>query len=226
MPENKDIAGKIIAFLRERGGEAEIKKEDTRKFGCHFSVVYRALKKLKKAGIINVIAAPVHKKHPTRYKLDEKFREGDGWRDALKQKPAGDRTGAGPDVTAPPRERPIQPEGAERAEGCHNEECLRARKALLEELVGVFGTLRASQEENQALRSTATELQKKVKDLEDEIKNRGSACHQLREDVKRLESQLRALRVQTSQPPAAGTKLRFDGSGVVILPGEGLPDRS
>ena len=212
MPKTgKDITGKIIAFLRERGGETEIGLiEAGKRFDCHPGTVSHVLDRLIECEVIKRTAEPdlTGTKKPARYALDERFKEDDGWREILKRKSS--------------QPGPTKASG----EACHSEECLRARKVLLEELLGTFERLKTSQEENQDLRSAVEKLQKEVGDLRSEAEKKGNACHQLRNDVSQLESRLRALRIQTFQPSATGKKLKFDGSGTVILANEGLPDRS
>ncbi len=213
MPKSgKDIAGKIVDLLREKGGETEIGLIGVaKKFDSHPGTASHILKRLIECGIIKKTAEPdlTGTKRPARYALDERFKEGDSWREALKRKPSR------------------QPTPAEVAseEPC-SEGCLRARKILLVELVEVHERLKTCQEENRALRTTETDLQKRIEDLEGEAKSRGNACHQLRSDVEQLQSRLLTLRAQTSKPPSprAAKKLMIDGSGVVILPGERLPD--
>lgn len=214
MPKaNRDITGKIISFLREKDGETEIGlNEAAKKFNSHPGTVSRIFKRLIECGVIERTADPdlTGTKRPARYALNDQFREGDSWREALKRKPS----------------QPAPAPAKTSHEACHSEECLRARKVLLEELVGVHERLKASQEENQILRSTVEELQNRVKDLEGEIQSRSSACHKLRDDVNRLDARLRTLRSQTSKlpPPVTAKKLMADGFGVVTLPSEGLPD--
>ncbi len=216
MPKpGKDIAWKIVNLLREKGGETEIGLIGAGKwFDCHPGTVSHILGRLIECKVIKRTAEPdlTGTKRAARYALDERFKEGDNWREALKRKSSRSAPTEAPD------------------EACHGEECLRARKVLLEELLGTFERLKVLQEENQTLGSAVDRLQKEVGDLRSEAEKKGNVCHQLRSDVNQLESRLRALRIQTSQPPttarAVVKELKFDGSGAVILSGEGLPDRS
>lgn len=222
MPKtNKDIAGKIVSFLREKDGEIEIGlNEAAKKFNSHPGTVSRIFKRLIGRGVIERTADPdlTGTKKPARYALATLFREGDGWREALKRKSSGGKSKTGPGVAAKHSER-------QTPERLCNEECLGARKVLLGELVEALERLKDSQEENRVLHLTVAELNNKVTELEDEIKSRGGACRQLREDVGKLETRLLTLRVQTSKPPsAAGKTLRADNSGTIILPSEGMPD--
>lgn len=220
MPESKNIAEKIITFLRKKGSEAEVGGKNTAgMFGCHLSVVCRTLERLKAAGVIKAVTVPAPHR-PIRYALNKEFREGDGWREALKRKFSDGKS----DDSRSKQSTPVKtPKG-----GTCNDECLGVRKALLAELVGVYERLRVSQEENRTLHQNVAELQKRVGDLEDDIKSRNSVCRQLRNDVNQLETRLRELRNQTSQPPlprVTGKNLMLDNSGVVTMPNEGLPDR-
>lgn len=219
MPKsaNNNIASKIIAFLRETAGhevEMGISSAST-KFDCDPPTICRTLGRLRNAGIIKVTTGLNHQR-PNRYALNEEFREeGDGWREALKLKR---KSSGGKSEQSVPAKAPVN--------GRHDEECLGARKVLLEELVETHERLKAAQKEIQALRSTAAGLQKRVEDLEGEIESRNGACRQLRNDVNQLETRLLALRSQTSKPlpKATGKNLTLDGSGVIIMPNEGLPD--
>lgn len=220
MPKpGKDIAGKIVNLLREKGGETEIGLIGTgQRFNCHPGTISHILERLIERKIIKRTAEPVltGTKRPARYALDERFKEGDDWREALKRKSSGGESGTSPSKVS---------DGA-----CHSEECLRARKVLLEELVGTLETLKALQEKNRTSRLTEADLRRRITDLESEAESRGKACLQLRKDVGLLESRLLTLKKQTSQPPkAAGVavkELKFDSSGAVILSGERLPDVS
>lgn len=229
MPKpDKDISGKIVDFLREKGGEAEIGLIGTAKrFNSHPGTISHILERLSGCGIIRKTAEPnlTGTKRPARYALDEQFKGGDSWREALKRKSSGGKAETGPSVIAKPSEQPT-PTKVPDDEKCHSEECLKARKVFLEELVDTFERLKISQEENQVLSLDVEKLQKEVGDLRNEAEKRGDACHKLRNDVDQLKSRLLTLRAKTSQLPATGRKLKFDDSGAVILPGERLPDRS
>ena len=216
--KGKDVVEKIIDFLRKNDGRAVISqtKDAKPKFGCTLSLLNYWLHKLLEAGVIKTskqLKAGVRK---VEFVLAEEFREGDSWREALKQKSPSKGPEAGP----------AEVHGSK----CQNEECLRAREVLLEELVGTFRRLKTSQEDNRFLRSGILKLQKELtnmrqelRDLRDENKKKTKANLERRVEVEKLEAQLQKLRNQTSQ---RGATMNFDDSGVMILPNEGLPDRS
>ena len=205
MPKaDKDIAGKIIDFLREKGGRAVFNQtKKAADFNCAQTVLGYSSRRLIEAGIV-LTSRPIkrgsHK--PVEFILSDEFKEGDSWREALKRKSSGDKAETGPGVPA---------------EVCHSEECLGARKVLLEELLKTLERLKVLQEENKVLRSTEARLQKRIDNLEGEAKSRGNARRQLASEVTSLESRVGKLRTQT---------MSFDDSGVVILRGEERPDRS
>lgn len=81
MPgKGKDLVGQIVAYLRDRGGEAELGLGRTSKvFGCTSGGLCISLRVLRERGIIVKMADGASKKG--KYCLAEQFREGESWRE-------------------------------------------------------------------------------------------------------------------------------------------------
>lgn len=217
--KGKDVMGKIIAFLRANGREVNVGASTTMatSFSCSVQAIFYALDKLATAGVIKKVKDSIPRKQGACYTLNEQFETGDGWREALKKKSHGGKPKAEP-----------APEVHDR--GC-SEECLRLRKTLLLELADVYSRLKTCQEElgtcqgeKRALESENETLKARIIELEGLAQKRSTAYRQLKDEVSGLTERVRRLRAQTSPPPVAERTVEVDGSGAMILPGEGLPD--
>ena len=88
MPANgrsrKDIAGKIVNFLRAHDGRAVIKYSDTASLGnCTGPAIGYSLQKLMKLGVIDCVDPP--RSHNREYTLSQDFKSGDSWRELFNQ---------------------------------------------------------------------------------------------------------------------------------------------
>ena len=231
MPKaDKDIAGQIINFLRQNGGEAEIGLIGAgKRFDCHQGTVSHILCRLIERKVIKRTAEPnlTGTKRPARYALDERFKEGDGWREALKRKSSGGKAEAGPGITAGLSEQstPAIPAKAHTDEGC-----LKYRVALSRELVEVYEGLEEARGRIARLQNEIGQLQdeikvkdRKIEDLTGELEAEAEARKREINELAFMDLQLRKLRDKTSNP---GKRIRFDGSGVIIAESEGLTDGS
>ncbi len=221
MPKaDKDIAGKIVDFLRERGGETEIGLIGAAKrFNSHPGTVSHILGRLIERGIIRKTAKPdlTGTKKPARYALDERFKEGDGWREALKRKFSGGKAETGPDVTAglPKQPTPVKAHT--------DDECLQYRIALSRDLVEVYKRLEGAQGQIALLQDEIKAKDKKIEDLAGEIEAEAKARKREVNELATLDLQLRELKGKTS---ISKRLINLDGNGVMIAKSEGLPDRT
>jgi len=218
----KDIAGKIVDFLREKDGNARVSmKEATNQWACSVQAAYYSLAKLRKAGIVKVLRKE-EEKSDNRFRavelaLIDEYREGNSWRKALKRKSSGGESGASPGITA---RLPKQPTPAK----AHtDDECLQYRITLSRDLLEVYKRLKDAQGQIARLQDEIGAKDKKIEDLTGEIEAEAKARKREVEELATLELQLRKLRNKTSDP---GKRIRFDGSGVIIAEGEGLTDGS
>lgn len=216
----KDVMGKIIDFLRERGGEADIGASPKILAGldCTSSTLGYALKTLSASGVIKKVRDRVPPSRIARHALNEPFEKGDSWREVLKRKSSDNEPEAGPSSTPQPSRRPS------RVKVHDDKKCLEVRKALLQEVINAYQKLDAAQKmviqlqkTNQSLRVEKEELQKKL-----EVEEQDSL--KLVNDVAALETQARGLRIQTSR--ADNDIRRVDQSGILMLRDEDPPDRS
>ncbi len=221
MPKSSgDLAGMIIALLREKGGETEIGLIGAAKrFNSHPGTISRVIGRLIECEIIKKTAEPdlTGTKKPARYALDEQFKEGDGWREALKRKSSGGKAEAGPGITAGLPKQPTP------AKAHTDDECLQYRITLSRDLVEVYKRLEEAQDQIVRLQDEIKAKDKKIEDLTSEIEAEARARRKEVEELATLELQLRELRGKTSDPKKL---ISLDNNGVIIARGEGLPDRS
>ncbi len=216
---DKDITGKIIDFLRKEGGEAEIRlRLAAGEFKVHPGSVSHILHRLIEVGIIRVMERGRHgSRVPTRYRLDEQFKEGDGWREALRRKSSDGKAEAGPGINAESSGQPTP------AKAHTDDECLQYRITLSRDLIEVYKRLEEAQGQIVRLQDEIEAKDKKIEDLTGEIEAEAVARKREVNELAALDLQLHELKGKTS---ISKRLINFDGNGVMIAKSEGLLDRT
>jgi hypothetical protein len=141
MPKaGKDIAGKIVDFLREKGGRAVIVQTKlARELDCNAASVSVAFHKLLDRGVVIETSGRSSKGRQmgTEIILPDEFKEGDNWRALMRRQSGRAKTEETKSAVI------LQPAPV----GGHDGTCQQFRHAILQELVGVYKELETARKE-------------------------------------------------------------------------------
>lgn len=207
MPgKGKDLVGQIVAYLRDRGGEAELGLGRTSKvFGCTSGGLCISLRVLRERGIVVKMADGASKKG--KYCLAEQFREGESWREVYQsfRKLWTKKSPSAPVLKAVEQETGgagLNPLTAELVKVHEWASRMRAEIAPLQ---------KQNAELEQKLKAAAMEIGR----LSDELEEAQKTAVRHRENERIAEQRLVALR-RENDVTMSGVNLIFDGQGVQI----------